>query len=83
MSGFSEVFYSSNTPTEKKSLSVPSEDYEFIRKVFPEYGLPNYLTVYAFQSIVKRLKALGIMSYEDRMEKGFSLEQLKNLIDGK
>ncbi|HAU85023.1 MAG TPA: hypothetical protein DCW90_05850 [Lachnospiraceae bacterium] len=83
MPGLSEVFYSSDTQTEKKSLSVPSEDYAFIRQVFPETGIPNYMTVYAWKSVVKRLHDLGIHSYEDRVKKKFSIEQLKELIDGR
>ena len=80
MSNFSDLFYSSETVVEKKSLSVPTKDYIFIKEVFPEWGTPNCLTVFCFQLIAQRLRERGINTYHDRTAQGFTIEQLKNLI---
>lgn len=83
MSNFSDLFYPKGMAITKKSLSVPQEDYDFIRQVFPEYGLPNCLTAFFFHSVAERLKELGIHSYQDRTAQGFSIDQLQNLVRGR
>lgn len=80
MSNFTDLFYPQGTVIVKRSLSVPKEDYDFIRTVFPEFGLPNCLTAYLFNKLAKRLKELGVKSYSDRIAKNYSIEQLQELL---
>ena len=82
MSNFSDLFYPQGTVIEKKSLSVPKEDYDFIREVFPEFGLPNCLTAFFFHMVAERLKQRGINSFHDREAQGFSIKQLQRLVQG-
>lgn len=83
MSNFSDLFYPKGTAIVKKSLSVPQEDYDFIREVFPEFGLPNCLTAFFFHTVAERLKQRGIKSFHDRETQGFSIKQLQSLVLGK
>lgn len=82
MSNFTDLFYPKGLAITKKSLSVPAEDYEFIRQVFPEHGLSNCLTAFFFHTLATRLRELGINSYQDRVKQNYSIEQLQNLAQG-
>ena len=83
MSHFSDLFYPQGTAIEKKSLSVPKEDYDFIREVFPEHGLANCITAFFFHTVAERLRQRGINSFHDREAQGFSIKQLQSLVQGR
>lgn len=80
MAGFADIFYDTSMPTDKKLLRAGVEDYKLISTVFPETGVPTHLTVYMFHKVAEELRSRGILSYEDREKKQFTIEQLKKII---
>ena len=68
MSEFSKLFFPDNKPVLKTTFTVNDEDYDLIRRCFPEHGFLQYAPGLFFKLLADELRKRNITNAYDRSE---------------